>query len=218
LNTWGREKDLNLGWRKFQRIFLKRYVLGHEVEQLKGEYLHLEMEGTDYRKYTSRFLKISGLIPDFTGSESKRIGRFIWGAHQDVRPNMRTAKPRTMQEATEMLGELTEEIIRTKGARGATVEWSVSLKVTHQGNGLVKIIKETRGLAKVEQRPERRRQRKITRNRGAKSAGLNDTGHGSATNRLPVSRAARRATWKPIVQELRRPPPTRMIKAKGPVL
>jgi hypothetical protein len=58
------------------------------------------------------------LIPDFAGSESKKIGRFIWGAHQDVRPNMRTAKPRTMQEATEMLAELTEEFIRTKGARG----------------------------------------------------------------------------------------------------
>jgi hypothetical protein len=35
-----------------------------------------------------------------------------------VRPNMRTAKPRTMHEATEMLAELTEKIIRTKGARG----------------------------------------------------------------------------------------------------
>jgi hypothetical protein len=58
------------------------------------------------------------LIPDFTRSESKKIGRFIWGAHQDVRPNMHTARPRTMQEATELLAELTEEVIRTKGAQG----------------------------------------------------------------------------------------------------
>jgi hypothetical protein len=76
------------------------------------------MEGIDYQKYTSRFLEISGLIPDFAGFESKKSGRFIWGAHQDVRPNIHTAKPRTMQEATEMLAELTEEVIRTKGARG----------------------------------------------------------------------------------------------------
>jgi hypothetical protein len=63
-------------------------------------------------------LEISCLIPEFTGLESKKIGRVIWGAHQDVRPNMRTAKPRTMQEATEMLAELTEEVIRSKGAHG----------------------------------------------------------------------------------------------------
>jgi hypothetical protein len=107
-----------MGWRKFCKVFLKKYVPGHEVEQLEDEYLHLKMDGTDYRKYSSRFLEISGLIPDFAGSESKKIGRFIWGAHQDVRPNMRTANPRTMQEATEMLAELTEEVIWTKGAQG----------------------------------------------------------------------------------------------------
>jgi hypothetical protein len=76
------------------------------------------MEGTDYRYYTSRFLEISGLIPDFTGTESKRIDRFIWGAHPDVRPNMCKTKPRTMQEAIETLAEVTEEIIRSKGSRG----------------------------------------------------------------------------------------------------
>jgi hypothetical protein len=77
LNMWGREKALNMGWRKFRKVFLKKYVPGHKVEQLEDEYLHLKMEGTDYRKYTSGFLEIFGLIPDFAGSESKKIGRFI---------------------------------------------------------------------------------------------------------------------------------------------
>jgi hypothetical protein len=101
--------------RNSKKIFLKKYVPNHEVEQLEDEYLHLKMEDTDYRKYTSRFLEISGLIPDFAGSESKRIGRFIWGAHPEVRANMKTSKPRTIQKATELLSELTEELIRTKG-------------------------------------------------------------------------------------------------------
>jgi hypothetical protein len=77
LATWGREKATGMGWKKFRKVFLKKYVPNHEVEQLEDEYLHLKMEDTDYRKYTSRFLEISGLIPDFAGSESKRIGRFI---------------------------------------------------------------------------------------------------------------------------------------------
>jgi hypothetical protein len=118
LATWGGEKALNMGWRKLRKVFLKKYIAGHEVEQLEDEFLHLKMDGMDYRRYTSRFLEITGLIPDFVGSESKKIGRFIWGAHQDVRPNMRTTRPRTMQEATELLAELTEEVIRTKGAQG----------------------------------------------------------------------------------------------------
>jgi hypothetical protein len=77
LNTWGREKALNMGWRKFCKVFFKKYVSGHEVEQLEDAYFHLKMEGTNYRKYTSRFFEISGLIPDFAGSESKKIGRFM---------------------------------------------------------------------------------------------------------------------------------------------
>ncbi|KAD7479048.1 hypothetical protein E3N88_02184 [Mikania micrantha] len=54
---------------------------------------------------------------DFHDSKSKRIGRLIWGAHPDVRADMRTTKPRSMQKATELLAELTEELIRTKGSR-----------------------------------------------------------------------------------------------------
>jgi hypothetical protein len=105
-----------MGWKNFRKVLLKKYVPGHEVEQLEDEYLHLKMDGTDYHKYTSRFLEIIGLILDFAGSESKRIGGFIWGDHPDIRANMRTTKPRTIQKATELLAKLTEELIRTKGS------------------------------------------------------------------------------------------------------
>jgi hypothetical protein len=64
-------------WKKFRKVFIKKYVPSQEVEQLEYEYLHLKMDGTEYRKYTSRLLEITGLIPDFAGSESKRIGRSI---------------------------------------------------------------------------------------------------------------------------------------------
>jgi hypothetical protein len=43
---------------------------------------------------------------------------FIWGAHPKIRANMRTTKPQTIQMATELLAELTEELIWTKGSRG----------------------------------------------------------------------------------------------------
>ncbi|KAD4586101.1 hypothetical protein E3N88_23702 [Mikania micrantha] len=52
-----------------------------------------------------------------SNNKKKRIGRLIWGAHPDVRADMRTTKPRSMQKATELLAELTEELIRTKGSR-----------------------------------------------------------------------------------------------------
>jgi hypothetical protein len=52
------------------------------------------------------------------GSESKRIGWFICGAHPNIRANMRTIKPRTIQKTTDLLSELTEELIQTKGSKG----------------------------------------------------------------------------------------------------
>jgi hypothetical protein len=57
LATWGREKAFNMGREKFRKVFMEKYVPGHEVEQLEDEYLHLKMEGTDYKKYTPRFLE-----------------------------------------------------------------------------------------------------------------------------------------------------------------
>jgi hypothetical protein len=118
LATLGREKATGMDWRKFRKVFLKKYVSNHEVEQLEDEYLHLKMEGTDYRKYTSRFLEIIELILDFAGLESKRTGRFIWGAHPKVQANMSTTKPRTIQKSTELLAELTEELIWIEGNKG----------------------------------------------------------------------------------------------------
>ncbi|KAD3337016.1 hypothetical protein E3N88_32536 [Mikania micrantha] len=34
-----------MGWKKFRKIFLKKYVPHHEVEKLEDEYLHMKMEG-----------------------------------------------------------------------------------------------------------------------------------------------------------------------------
>ena len=78
---------------------------------MEDEYLHLEMKGTDHKKYTERFLELVGLLPEFAGSESKRVGRFIWGVIPEIRGDLRTSRPATLQAAIELTAELTEDII-----------------------------------------------------------------------------------------------------------
>jgi hypothetical protein len=94
--TRGREKVYNMECKTFRKVFLKKCVPERGVEKLEEEYLHLEMEGTDSRKYTSRFLEITGLIPNFAGSKSKIIGQFTWGAHPAIQANIRTTKPHSI--------------------------------------------------------------------------------------------------------------------------
>ncbi|KAD5318341.1 hypothetical protein E3N88_18287 [Mikania micrantha] len=125
---------LLMGWKKLlgRRKMLKKLIAKllsqnrrkKKNQRLKKRFLQNQnllttflIAGTDYRNTFLDFLEITGLIPGFAGSESKRIGRLIWGAHPDVRADMRTTKPRSMQKATELLAELTEELIRTEGSR-----------------------------------------------------------------------------------------------------
>ena len=113
--TMGRKKAFGMEWNEFRGRFLEKFVPHHEVEQLEDEYLHLEMKGTDYKKYTERFLELVGLMPEFAGSESKRVGRYVWGVIPEVRGDLRTSRPATLQAAVELTAELTEDLIRAKG-------------------------------------------------------------------------------------------------------
>ncbi|KAK1433348.1 hypothetical protein QVD17_10258 [Tagetes erecta] len=106
-----------MGWENFRQRFLEKFVPHHEIEQLEDEYLHLEMKGTDHKRYTERFLELIGLLPEFTGPESKKIGRYIWGVIPEIRGDLRTSKPTTLQAAVDLAAELTEDLIRTKNSR-----------------------------------------------------------------------------------------------------
>jgi hypothetical protein len=96
LVTRTRKAVYAMGWKEFRKLFLAKYVPHHEIEKLENEYLHLQMEGTDYMKYTSRFLELVGLIPEFVGSEAKRIGHYIWGLVPEIRADVCTSKPATL--------------------------------------------------------------------------------------------------------------------------
>ncbi|KAK1435856.1 hypothetical protein QVD17_01627 [Tagetes erecta] len=114
-----RKKAFGMGWENFRQKFLEKFVPHHEIEQLEDEYLHLEMKGTDHKKYTERFLELVGLLPEFTGSESKRVGRYIWGVIPEIRGDLRTSKPSTLQAAVDLAAELTEDLIRARSSRVA---------------------------------------------------------------------------------------------------
>jgi hypothetical protein len=75
----GKKKYYVMNWKNFRKLFIGKYVPHHEVEKLENEYLHLQIVGTEHINYTVGFLEIVGLIPDFMETESKRIGRYIFG-------------------------------------------------------------------------------------------------------------------------------------------
>jgi hypothetical protein len=74
-----------------------------------------------------------------------------------------------------MLAELTEEVIRTKGAQGGKRGMKRKFEGGHLVKSLGRASKETEGLVRVDSRPGWWKQRNIINNHGVKSAELKDT-------------------------------------------
>jgi hypothetical protein len=99
-------------WEEFKELIMEKYCPSNELDKMEAEFLQLEMKGVEHMQYTHKFNESSRLVPHLVTPETKRIGRYNWGLHPLIQPNMRTAKPRAYQEAVELSGSLTDEFVR----------------------------------------------------------------------------------------------------------
>ncbi|XP_024963597.1 uncharacterized protein LOC112503841 [Cynara cardunculus var. scolymus] len=73
------------------------------------------MKGDDISAYTTRFHELANLVPHLMTPEVVRIERYIWGLSLEIRGNITSANPKTIQEAVEIATKLTNNAVRSGG-------------------------------------------------------------------------------------------------------
>ncbi|XP_024964209.1 uncharacterized protein LOC112504503 [Cynara cardunculus var. scolymus] len=111
----GREAANRIPWEDFKKLLKDEYCPKSELQKLEMELWNLEMKGDDISAYTTRFHELANLVSHLVTPEEVRIERYIWGLSPEIRGNITSANPKTIQEAVEIATKLTNNAVRSGG-------------------------------------------------------------------------------------------------------
>ncbi|PWA90282.1 reverse transcriptase domain-containing protein [Artemisia annua] len=71
------------------------------------------MVGVEVDKYTARFHDLTRMVPHMVSTVEKLIDRYIWGVIPEIRRDVTSSNPTTLQAAVGMAYRLTNDVIRS---------------------------------------------------------------------------------------------------------
>ncbi|KAI3729830.1 hypothetical protein L6452_18501 [Arctium lappa] len=113
VQTRGREAVNRLSWSEFKEMLKEEYCPRSEMQKLQAELWNHEMKGNDVDTYTARFHELAKLVPQLVTPEENRIDRYIWGLAPEIRGDVTSGRPNTMQEAVSLAAKLTDNATRS---------------------------------------------------------------------------------------------------------
>ncbi|XP_024978979.1 uncharacterized protein LOC112516189 [Cynara cardunculus var. scolymus] len=113
IQTRGRETINRLTWEELKKLLKEEYCLRSEIHKLEVELWNHEMKGSDVDSYTARFHELAKLVPHLVSPEENRIDRYVWGLAPEIRGNVTSANPKTLQDAVNLATKLTNNAIRS---------------------------------------------------------------------------------------------------------
>ncbi|GJV61052.1 putative reverse transcriptase domain-containing protein [Tanacetum coccineum] len=100
-------------------LLMEEYCPDDEVQKLESEFWNHKMVGSDIDGYTTRFHKLSRLVPHMVTPESQRVNRYIRGLALEIKAHVTSSKPATIQGASKDKGNV-NMLINIRSVQNAT--------------------------------------------------------------------------------------------------
>nr|GEX49260.1 reverse transcriptase domain-containing protein [Tanacetum cinerariifolium] len=118
--TWWNAQIRTLGpeayaitWEVLKKKMTDKYCLQMEVRKLEIELWNLKVKGNDVLTYTNRFQELTLICTKFIANENKKIDKYISGILYSIYRNVKSSKPRTLDETIELTNDLMDQKLRT---------------------------------------------------------------------------------------------------------
>nr|GEY40415.1 hypothetical protein [Tanacetum cinerariifolium] len=122
--TWWNGQIRTLGpkayamtWEVLKKKMTDKYCPQGEVKKLEIELWNLKVKGNDVPTYTNRFQELTLICTKFVANENEKIDKYISGLSDSIYGNVRSSKPRTLDETIEMTNDLMDQKLRTYAER-----------------------------------------------------------------------------------------------------
>nr|GEV44508.1 hypothetical protein [Tanacetum cinerariifolium] len=118
--TWWNSQMRTLGpeayamtWEVLKKKMTDKYCPQGELKKLEIELWKLKVKGNDIPTYINRFPELTLICTKFVANENKKIDKYISGLPNNIYGNVKSSKPRTLDETIELTNELMDQKLRT---------------------------------------------------------------------------------------------------------
>nr|GEU61825.1 hypothetical protein [Tanacetum cinerariifolium] len=122
--TWWNSQIRTLGpeayamtWEVLMKKMTDKYCLQGELKKLEIEIWNLKVKGNDVPAYTSRFQELTLICTKFVANENEKIDKYITGLLDNIYRNVKSSKPKTLDETIELTNDLMDQKLRTYAER-----------------------------------------------------------------------------------------------------
>ncbi|GJY04967.1 reverse transcriptase domain-containing protein [Tanacetum coccineum] len=111
--TWWNGQIRTLGpeayamtWEGLKKKMTDKYCPLGEIQKLEIELWNLKVKGNDVPTYTERFQELTLICTKFCANETKKINKYIRGIPDNIYGNVKSSKPKTLEETIELANDL----------------------------------------------------------------------------------------------------------------
>nr|GEV72586.1 putative reverse transcriptase domain-containing protein [Tanacetum cinerariifolium] len=124
-------------WKVLKKKTTDKYFPQGEVKKLEIELWNLNVKGNDVLTYTNRFQEMTLICTKFVANENEKIDMYISGLLDSIYRNVKSSKPRMLDETIELTNGLMDQKLRTyaEKANNKRKADDTDNKETPKGNG-----------------------------------------------------------------------------------
>ncbi|GJR43405.1 putative reverse transcriptase domain-containing protein [Tanacetum coccineum] len=122
--TWWNGQIRTLGpdaysmtWEVLKKKMMDKYCPQGEIKKLEIELWNLKVKGNDVPAYTERFQELTLICTKFVANETRRVDKYINGLPDNIYGNVKSARPKTLDESIELANDLMDQKLRTYAER-----------------------------------------------------------------------------------------------------
>ncbi|GJR43802.1 putative reverse transcriptase domain-containing protein [Tanacetum coccineum] len=122
--TWWNSQIRTLGpdaysmtWEVLKKKMTDKYCPQGEIKKLEIELWNLKVKGNDVPTYTKRFQELTLICTKFVANETEKVDKYISGLPDNIYGNVKSARPKTLDETIELANDLMDQKLRTYAER-----------------------------------------------------------------------------------------------------
>ncbi|GJS49679.1 putative reverse transcriptase domain-containing protein [Tanacetum coccineum] len=100
-------------WEVLKNKMTGKYCPQGEIQKLEIELWNLKVRGNDVPSYTQCFKELTLLCTKFCANETKKVNKYIRGLPDNIYGNVKSARPKTLDETIELANDLMDQKLRT---------------------------------------------------------------------------------------------------------
>ncbi|GKD42407.1 putative reverse transcriptase domain-containing protein, partial [Tanacetum coccineum] len=122
--TWWNGQIRTLGpdaysmtWEVLKKKITDKYCPQGEIKKLEIELWNLKVKGNDVPTYTERFQELTLICTKFVANETEKVDKYISGLPDNIYGNVKSSRPKTLDETIELANDLMDQKLRTYAKR-----------------------------------------------------------------------------------------------------